>query len=927
MKTKLKLITLIGVGIFCFAFAVNAQTPGPLLQEGFLVATVNIYNAALASQSSDGLHIVFDLSNRVNVQPQVKYAVNLAKEEKDSQIIIDTKIYPEEISLKENETINKKITYVPPAFLSGDYKLYIEAKNPEGLILAMAYIGDVQLNGNNQGLFLDPAACHLTLEGDETQKKYTLQGVDVKPEENILLNCEVENKFNSSITVIPNVATYYRSVFGKFLGAKDFESITLNKGEKTVKSFVLPKAVDPQSYDAVLTFYNERKQLISNQIIAHYIIQGPSATIQNVLLDKAVYQKGEIAKLFFYYTQSDSNFPGSRSGITDIGVLTASINLKNQNNQNCADLFQKELTEKESFFNFGIPIINTCQSPQAEVVIKGKDSRVLAQNTFKFFNEEKKESETGGKTAANKQAMIIILIVIILIAIVATYFIKKKLNKSNNFSLFIFLFMFLVIAGMFTGEIAKADTYAAGYGITVNYGLNKKVYSPGETMSYYLSASRPAIMWNATASMNGVTRSGNYGGYGTNTTIYLSFTAPNNSGNNLVSSSAAIWAQCDWFLYCSYTVQLPALSSSVLGDGVCGSSNGGNSGVAPTVNLCSAGAASAVSGSGPWTWTCTGSPGYSIATCGTNLLTRTLTVNKTGTGSGTVTSTPAGINCGSDCSASYNDGTSVTLTATPSEGSTFTGWLGACSGTGACTVKMIAARSVTATFKSYNLTVTKTGTGSGTVTPSTGTLTWSGKSGSASYYYNTPITLTAASDTGSTFTGWSGTGIKCPGTGDCTVIMTVSRSVRANFNINTYFLTVTKNGTGSGTVRSNWWGINCGFTCSAKYNYNTSVTLTATAAAGYTFTGWSGDCSGNSACVVTMDAAKFVTATFNSSCIPNSACISITPDCSTNCGKSVSSQTCIDLNNCGTSFSCSPPCSGTTTCPACSDTNWKEVAP
>ena len=61
--------------------------------------------------------------------------------------------------------------------------------------------------------------------------------------------------------------------------------------------------------------------------------------------------------------------------------------------------------------------------------------------------------------------------------------------------------------------------------------------------------------------------------------------------------------------------------------------------------------------------------------------TYTLSVNKAGTGTGVVTSSPAGINCGSDCSESYNSGTSITLTATPDASSTFTGWSGACTGT------------------------------------------------------------------------------------------------------------------------------------------------------------------------------------------------------------------------------------------------------
>ena len=72
-------------------------------------------------------------------------------------------------------------------------------------------------------------------------------------------------------------------------------------------------------------------------------------------------------------------------------------------------------------------------------------------------------------------------------------------------------------------------------------------------------------------------------------------------------------------------------------------------------------------------------------------------------GDGTITSTPAGISCGTTCSASFNNETSVTLTATSATGNTFTGWGGACSGTGSCTVSMTAAQSVTATF-SLNVT-------------------------------------------------------------------------------------------------------------------------------------------------------------------------------------------------------------------------------
>jgi phospholipase C len=75
-----------------------------------------------------------------------------------------------------------------------------------------------------------------------------------------------------------------------------------------------------------------------------------------------------------------------------------------------------------------------------------------------------------------------------------------------------------------------------------------------------------------------------------------------------------------------------------------------------------------------------------------------LEVIVTANGSGTVTSVPVGINCGLTCTASFAAGTTVTLTATPGQGSVFVGWSGACSGTGPCSLPLNAGASVTASF-------------------------------------------------------------------------------------------------------------------------------------------------------------------------------------------------------------------------------------
>ena len=78
----------------------------------------------------------------------------------------------------------------------------------------------------------------------------------------------------------------------------------------------------------------------------------------------------------------------------------------------------------------------------------------------------------------------------------------------------------------------------------------------------------------------------------------------------------------------------------------------------------------------------------------------TLKVSKTGSGGGVVVSTPAGINCGTDCDQIYDLGTKVTLEAKMLPGSYFANWADACKGTAStCTVTMDADHTAIARFE------------------------------------------------------------------------------------------------------------------------------------------------------------------------------------------------------------------------------------
>ena len=85
---------------------------------------------------------------------------------------------------------------------------------------------------------------------------------------------------------------------------------------------------------------------------------------------------------------------------------------------------------------------------------------------------------------------------------------------------------------------------------------------------------------------------------------------------------------------------------------------------------------------------------------------KTLSVKFEGSGSGTVTSVPSGLICSSGtCSASFSQGTSVSLSATPQSGSMFMGWQGACSGTSSCTVNLGSSQALVVTFNTKTVDV------------------------------------------------------------------------------------------------------------------------------------------------------------------------------------------------------------------------------
>jgi hypothetical protein len=133
-------------------------------------------------------------------------------------------------------------------------------------------------------------------------------------------------------------------------------------------------------------------------------------------------------------------------------------------------------------------------------------------------------------------------------------------------------------------------------------------------------------------------------------------------------------------------------------------------------------------------------------------------------------------------------------------------------------------------------------TGSGMVT----------RSNPGPYYLGDVVDLWPYPFEGWSFSAWSGA---CTGSGACSVTMDADKTVGATFTQDEYSLTVDV--TGSGTVTRSSPG---------PYHLNDVVDLTPVPDDGWSFSAWSGACTGFGACSVTMDADKTVGAAFLPDC-------------------------------------------------------------
>lgn len=205
----------------------------------------------------------------------------------------------------------------------------------------------------------------------------------------------------------------------------------------------------------------------------------------------------------------------------------------------------------------------------------------------------------------------------------------------------------------------------------------------------------------------------------------------------------------------------------------------------------------------------------------------------------------------------YVSNSSVTATANPEAESLFVRWTGACSGsTITCVLVMDGHKTIGAQFEPIQvLSVVTSGSGVGSVT----------LSHAAPHYLGQTIQLTPVAEPGSAFIKW-GDG-DCDSVADnvCSVTLTGDHEVEAVFEL-PRSLTITEPLHGAIEYELDGTHLTCPNACIQSVGYGVQVSLAPVASPGYLHTDWGGACdafAAGTACVLTLDEARVVNATFH----------------------------------------------------------------
>ncbi|MCA9362617.1 hypothetical protein KC906_04530 [Candidatus Kaiserbacteria bacterium] len=482
----------------------QATQPRPIV-----VATVEFNDLQIVSQNGQDVQAAFTIINGQGAQPDVRYRFDLYMiGGVDDRKIVDTYVFPETLSVSENESVTKTVSYTAPAYLSGTYGLQLTVETSAGLMLGTGPLkGTVELQGTSGYVDLTRSGCRLSVGGDEALYT-TSQGVDLIPGETLSVTCLPTSYLGVPAELIPVMTVFKRTYMGDVVvPEKPLNEYSVAVPAAGSFEITLPVTTPQgaQAYDATLYFQNTAGERVSNFLPLHFVVQGLSGAIQNVVLDKDQYSVGENALVQVTWSGVAGYFANARHDSVTLEAPSVTVQIMNAAGAACTEEATVSLSGTRIVSSVSLPILKNCYNPTVSATLVDGDT-VLDTKELAVNSTGEPPVEPApvveSKPGSNGGPALVLLFLVVLIAVVVgvVYFKRKDtIPPAAGAALFVLgvAFSGLVVPA---GEV-EAVTYVFDGGasadydtVTVTYNLlTGTSYTPGQEIQVSVSASRDTL--------------------------------------------------------------------------------------------------------------------------------------------------------------------------------------------------------------------------------------------------------------------------------------------------------------------------------------------------------------------------------------------------------------------------------------------------
>ncbi len=503
-------------------------------QAPIVIASVSIDNFQYTyDESTRKLRIDFIFTNEGQSMNGVNYSLSISS----SNGAEKSYIYNKDIYLASNVNSPQTIEETIPSYIYGNVTILVQAKNSSGIPLVTRIRDNIDVKQTGDTLHLDSQSCYLTVSTSTT--KYNLiQGVDIDPSEQLLLNCNVINPAKKSYTLTPSVKTYERSISGPFVEESTLSTVSVKNATSTIK-ISIPLPTKPQAYSSVISISNLDQTI--GDVSFHYVVRGESGTVHLVQMDKKSYYANDTAKVTLLWSPRADIFPGARvSSAEQTGTLLGKLYMS-QDGKPCADTTSFEPSKSlEQTLNIIVPMKTNCNGYNTRIEIKD----TTTNKTIVDMSFDTPKDNTPQPINWIQYAIALGVLILCIILIIVLIKIKKKHIDSK-----LVLLLVMLAGSLGVAQTARAITLLVWQSGYIGSTVSSEVYGPVNTISSNLSNYPASSRYIIGTSLTVRTyTTGNYIRCG-NGGFMFTYSKVTVTGPGYSSSSGGNWRNCGGMLF------------------------------------------------------------------------------------------------------------------------------------------------------------------------------------------------------------------------------------------------------------------------------------------------------------------------------------------------------------------------------------------